>query len=92
MNEPFAHRFTLREEGQVELTGRPPTDLARVRYCETCRKAVNAIFRNEEAFLAADRQRQMIYEIKLTANSCIALWSSKNAVNISSARTMKRFP
>jgi hypothetical protein len=32
------------------------------------------------------------YNIKLTAKSCIALYSSKNAVNISSARTMKRFP
>ena len=29
---------------------------------------------------------------KLTANSCIALCSSTNAFNISSARTMKRFP
>jgi hypothetical protein len=29
---------------------------------------------------------------RLTANSCIALCSSTNAVNISSARTMKRFP
>ena len=29
---------------------------------------------------------------KLTANSCIALCISKNAFNISSARTMKRFP
>jgi hypothetical protein len=32
------------------------------------------------------------YEIKLTANSCIALCSSTKAVNISSARMMKRFP
>jgi hypothetical protein len=32
------------------------------------------------------------YETKLTANSCIALCSSTNAVNISSARTTKRFP
>ena len=32
------------------------------------------------------------YETKLTANSCIALCSSTNAVNISSARTMKSFP
>jgi len=31
------------------------------------------------------------YAIKLTANSCIALSSSTNAVRISSARTMKRF-
>ena len=29
---------------------------------------------------------------KLTANSCIALCSSTNAVSISSARTTKRFP
>ena len=32
------------------------------------------------------------HEIKLTANSCIALSSSTNAVSNSSARTMKRFP
>jgi hypothetical protein len=32
------------------------------------------------------------YEIKLTANSCIALSSSTNAVSFSSVRTMKRFP
>ena len=31
------------------------------------------------------------YEIKLTANSCIALSSSTNAVSFSSARMMKRF-
>ena len=33
----------------------------------------------------------MIYEIKLTANSCIALCSSRNAASFSSARTTKRF-
>jgi hypothetical protein len=33
----------------------------------------------------------MIHEIKLTANSCIALSSSINAVSFSSARTTKRF-
>jgi hypothetical protein len=32
------------------------------------------------------------YKIKLTANSCIALCSSINAVDFSSLRTMKRFP
>ena len=32
------------------------------------------------------------YEIKLTANSCIELCSSINAVSFSSARTAKRFP
>ena len=32
------------------------------------------------------------YEIKSTANSCIAVSSSRNAVSFSSARTMKRFP
>ena len=32
------------------------------------------------------------YTIKLTANSCIGLCSSKIAVSFSSARTMKRFP
>ena len=32
------------------------------------------------------------YEIKLTANACIALCSSTNAVSISSACTIKRFP
>jgi hypothetical protein len=32
------------------------------------------------------------YEIKLTANSCIALSSSTKAVSSSSARTMKRCP
>jgi hypothetical protein len=32
------------------------------------------------------------YNIRLTANSCIALSSSTNAVSISSKRTMKRFP
>ena len=32
------------------------------------------------------------YEIKLTANSCIALCSSRNAVSFSSAHTTKRFP
>jgi hypothetical protein len=32
------------------------------------------------------------HAIELTANACIALCSSRNAVNISSARTMKRFP
>jgi hypothetical protein len=32
------------------------------------------------------------YEIKLTANSRIALCSSKNAVSFSSARTTNRFP
>jgi len=34
----------------------------------------------------------VIYEIKLIANSCIALCSSTNAVSFSSARTTKRFP
>jgi len=33
-----------------------------------------------------------IYTIKLTANSCIALCSSTNAVSFSSARTTNRFP
>jgi len=32
------------------------------------------------------------YTIRLTANSCIALCSSRNAVSFSSARTTKRFP
>ena len=32
------------------------------------------------------------YEIKLTANSCIALCGSTNAVSISSTHTAKRFP
>jgi hypothetical protein len=32
------------------------------------------------------------YKTKLTANSCIVLCSSTNAVNISSLRTIKRFP
>jgi hypothetical protein len=32
------------------------------------------------------------HEIKVTANLCIALRGSTNAVNISSARTMNRFP
>jgi hypothetical protein len=32
------------------------------------------------------------YKTKLTANSCIARSTSTNAVSISSARTMKRFP
>ena len=32
------------------------------------------------------------HEIKLTANSCIARCNSTNAINISSARTMKHFP
>ncbi len=36
-------------------------------------------------FCAAD------YAIKLTANACIALCSSTNAVSFSSARTTKRF-
>jgi len=32
-----------------------------------------------------------VYEIKLTANSCMALCSSRNAVSFSSARATKRF-
>ena len=44
---------------------------------------------------SAIRARMSLYGnhgIKLTANACIALCSSTNAVSISSARTMKRFP
>jgi hypothetical protein len=45
----------------------------------------------------ADRRFQFhehgqLFRTKVTANPCIALCGSKNAVNISSARTMKRFP
>jgi len=46
-------------------------------------------FHNSASFIRVHVVRAD-YEIKLTANSCIALCSSKNAVSISSARTMKR--
>jgi len=42
--------------------------------------------------ISAHRNFCLIGEIKLTANPCIALCSSTNAVSFSSARTMKRFP
>jgi hypothetical protein len=84
---------TLRKEGQVELSlGRRLTQLGAARYCETCRNAVNTIFRREDAFFCSPHGNdKMIYEIKSTANSCIALCSSTNAVSISSARTTNRF-
>jgi hypothetical protein len=44
------------------------------------------------AFRSPNGNDKMIYEIKSTANSCIALSSSKKAVSFSSARTTKRFP
>ena len=46
-------RVTLRKEGQVELFGETPKRLSAARYCETCRNAVNAIFRREDASLFA---------------------------------------
>src|SRR5215469_2006492 len=64
------------------------TDSARARLWQTAIDGVNTI-------LASRRfrfQEARPYEIKLTANSCIALCSSTNEVNISSERTMKRFP
>ena len=48
---------TLREEGQVELQGETPKQLGAPRYCETCRNAVNIIFRREDTFLLSTRQR-----------------------------------
>ena len=84
---------TLRKEGQVELQGEAPKQLDAALYCETCRNAVNANFRREDAFFCSlHGNDKMIYEIKSTANSRIALCSSTNAVSISSARTTNRFP
>ena len=84
---------TLRKEGQVDLQGETPKQLDAARYCETCRNAVNTIFRREDAFFCSPHGNdKMIYEIKSTANSCIALCSSTNAVSFSSARTMYRLP
>jgi hypothetical protein len=61
---------TLRKEGQVELSGETPKQLSAVRYCETCRNAVNAILRREDAcFSLSTRNGKVIYEIKVTANS-----------------------
>lgn len=77
----------------MELSGETPKQLSAARYCETWCNPVNAIVgRQTLRFLVSLRQRKVIYEIKLTANTCIALSSSRNAVSISSARTTKRFP
>src|SRR5262249_15563946 len=46
VSEPFAHGLTLREEGQVELLRRRPTDLLQVRLCQTATQIVNAILPN----------------------------------------------
>jgi hypothetical protein len=43
---------TLRKEGQVELQGETPKQLGAARCCETCRNAVNIIFRREDTFFA----------------------------------------
>ena len=40
----FRSRFTLREEGQVELLGRRPTDLTPMQWCPSQRDGVNANF------------------------------------------------
>ena len=48
--------------------------------------------KNAVSFSSAATLLRGYHEIKLTANSCIARCSSTNAVSISSARTMKRFP
>jgi hypothetical protein len=58
VNEPFAHKLTLREEGQVELLGRRPTDLARVRLCQTAKETVNAILRADHS--GAEEVRQLL--------------------------------
>jgi hypothetical protein len=48
--------------------------------------------KNAVSFSSAATLLRGHYETKLTANSGIALWSSTNAVSISSARTMKHLP
>ena len=63
------------------------TDSARARLWQTAIDGVNAIFASRRFQFQEARH----YQIKLTANSCIALCSSTNAVSISSARIMKRF-
>src|SRR4029077_7791638 len=48
--------LTLREEGQVELLGRRPTDLARVQACQPPKDSVNLIFRRSHDTKQADFQ------------------------------------
>jgi hypothetical protein len=65
--------------------------------CILCRKALPGLFTKARC-LAEFFPRgtafclRTTYETKLTANACIALCSSTNAVSISWARTTKRFP
>ena len=42
-SEPFAHGFTLREEGQVELLGETPNGLSASATLRNCENAVNTI-------------------------------------------------
>jgi len=90
MNEAFAHDLQVRKEGQVELSGKTPNWLSAGRYCEIAATLSTWFFAAKTLCVSlSTRQRQVIYEIKSTANWCIALSSSTNAVSISSPRTVK---
>ena len=82
-----ASRLTLREEGQVELLGRRPTDLARPESGKG-RQRVSTLFwlslipiSEMQAAFQSRRFLRVRYEIKLTANTCIARCNSRNAVS-----------
>jgi len=55
----FRSPLLLWKEGSGGAPGRRLTHLSAARYCDTCRNAVNAIFRSEDAcFSLSTRQRQ----------------------------------
>jgi hypothetical protein len=61
VNEPFAHGFTLREDGQVELWVGRLTDLARVQVCQPPANNVKAIFRRFHSHRVARSVTRQIF-------------------------------
>jgi len=96
---PVVRGFSLREEGQVELVGKTPNGLSASatladgdRECQCYFASRRFPLRRRHLLFSQAQFSSGLYKIKLTANLCIALSSSTNAVSFSSERTMKRFP
>jgi len=95
---PVHSRLTLREEGQVELFGETPNGLSasvilangdgecQYYFCQSPIRVAETSPAFTRTHFFPGR-----YEIKLTANSCIALCSSRNALSFSSGRTTRMF-
>jgi len=97
VNEPFVRGYPAERGSGGALLGETPNRLSASatladgdRKCQSYFASRRFPLRRRHLPFSQAQFSSGLYATKLTANSCIARCSSKNAVSFSSARTMKR--